>query len=104
MNPTSLIFFITEKGEVKIVELNSFEAWTGGCLFIWGYDRHILMNTNNMKMDFRFVEKPIEDDLMMMIGAYWRRFILQVTGLESIAEDDKHLHFHSTEHCHFCKK
>lgn len=42
-------FFVGEEekeGEsnVKVVELNSFESWTGGCLFSWTTDRDIILN------------------------------------------------------------
>eukprot|EP00005_Dracoamoeba_jomungandri_P004910 CAMPEP_0174253846 /NCGR_PEP_ID=MMETSP0439-20130205/3210_1 /TAXON_ID=0 /ORGANISM="Stereomyxa ramosa, Strain Chinc5" /LENGTH=341 /DNA_ID=CAMNT_0015335111 /DNA_START=281 /DNA_END=1306 /DNA_ORIENTATION=- len=30
--------------EIKVIELNSFESWTGACLFSWSTDREVILN------------------------------------------------------------
>ncbi len=47
------------RNNITIIELNSFESWTGGCLFSWSEDREILLNG---PLTIRMVETPINDE------------------------------------------
>jgi len=68
-------FFVSSSG-VKIIELNSFEAWTGACLFTWSEHTDILMNG---PFEFRIVEKQslVEEDMLLLLPSDWRKFITE---------------------------
>lgn len=68
--------FVCEDGQIKVVELNSFEAWTGGCLFTWAEDKEILMCTEEGRpLEFRYVKAPPQQDLLLMLGPNWKGFV-----------------------------
>jgi len=66
-----IIDLFVGENEVKIIELNSFEAWTGGCLFSWNSDLKILMHG---PLEFRFAMNQIED-IFLLIPHEWRDLI-----------------------------
>jgi len=46
-------------GDVLLIELNSFESWTGACLFSWGEDSQVLLNG---PFEFRICEAQQKDE------------------------------------------
>jgi hypothetical protein len=72
------------------VELNSFESWTGGCLFSWGEDRETLLNG---PLQFRLVEQPPPIDSDDYISIEWKKVVLNelkdfVTENEDVEEKE----------------
>jgi len=65
-------FFVASDG-VKIVELNSFEAWTGACLFTWHEHSDILKNG---PFTFAVVEEQPQEDLLELLPPTWRKYII----------------------------
>jgi len=57
---------------IKVIELNSFETWTGACLFSWAEDKNLLLNG---PFSFRIVEKQPQENLFYMIPFGWRNFM-----------------------------
>jgi len=64
-------FFVSSEG-VKLVELNSFEAWTGACLFTWHEHTTVFKKG---PFTFAVVEDPPQEDLLQLLPQSWRTFI-----------------------------
>lgn len=62
------------EGVVQVVELNSFESWTGACLFSWGADNDVIFGRKPFEL--RVVTKPAPDETLLdMIPSPWIKFI-----------------------------
>lgn len=73
-----LDLFVGENEEdTYLVELNSFESWTGSCLFSWNLDRETLLNG---PFEFRLVQSAPEIDIDDYIPAVWKKIVLERLG------------------------
>ena len=85
------------KGEVRVVELNSFESWTGACLFSWNLDREVLLREGREKeeekgdeggdVEMRMVETPPQVDIKDFIPPAWLAVVLE--ELAEFIEEEK---------------
>mmetsp|Transcript_9499 Transcript_9499/g.10498 ORF Transcript_9499/g.10498 Transcript_9499/m.10498 type:complete len:378 (-) Transcript_9499:58-1191(-) len=67
-------FYVDNNDNVYIIELNSFESWTGGCLFSWSKDIDVIVNG---PLEFRLVTKDApKHEHWGMIPRPWQTFIL----------------------------
>jgi hypothetical protein len=76
---TYVVDLYVAEDSIKIVELNSFESWTGACLFSWSLDKETLLNG---PFELRFLEEPTTEDLFDVIPREWQYFIHENYNLE----------------------
>eukprot|EP01112_Ceratiomyxa_fruticulosa_P009716 TRINITY_DN2547_c0_g1_i12.p1 TRINITY_DN2547_c0_g1~~TRINITY_DN2547_c0_g1_i12.p1 ORF type:complete len:395 (+),score=74.77 TRINITY_DN2547_c0_g1_i12:744-1928(+) len=61
--------FYGQDRRCKLIELNSFGSFSGGCLFEWGSDKEILLHG---PLELRLVTKPSDMDYFDLVPNFWQ--------------------------------